>query len=72
MLNIAPTGSKGHSALIKYTKEDIIKIIKDNNLKTVHDLYIKNRRAWITAREEGYLDELLERKTHKKKGNFKK
>ena len=72
MLNIVPTGSKGHSALIKYTKEDIIKIIKDNNLKTVHDLYIKNRRAWITAREEGYLDELLERKTHKKKGNFKK
>lgn len=66
MLNISPTGSRGHTTTTYYTKEEVKKIIDDNNLKTVHELYILNRKAYYIARKEGYLDDLLERKTHKK------
>ena len=65
MLNTAPTGSRGHMPPVYYTKDDILKMIKENNLKSVHQLYDFNRRAWTIARDEGYLEEILTKKTHR-------
>lgn len=65
MLNTAPTGSRGHMPPVYYTKDDILKMIKENNLKSVHQLYDFNRRAWTIAKDEGYLEEILTKKTHR-------
>ena len=64
MLNTATPGSRGQRVKAYYTKDDIIKMIKENNIQTVHQLMNLNKRAWTIARDEGYIEELLQKKTH--------
>lgn len=62
MLNRAPTGGRGQMPRISYTKEEIIKMIKDNDIKTVTQLSRYNHTAYKIAKKAGYLYDIVEKK----------